>query len=61
MNNSEKIKICIEAERQKLNRLAQVYGLRSKRVIHQSVILDGLINQYNKIMYADMKLKKPIA
>ena len=60
MNNSEKIKACIEAERQKLNRLAQSYGLRSKRVIHQSVILDGLINQYNKIMYADMNLRKPI-
>ncbi|MGG6309451.1 Spo0E family sporulation regulatory protein-aspartic acid phosphatase [Paenibacillus macerans] len=61
MNNSEKIKLRIEIERQELNRLAQRYGLRHKRVIHQSVILDGLINKYNKIMYADIKIKKPIA
>ncbi|MFD1175495.1 Spo0E family sporulation regulatory protein-aspartic acid phosphatase [Paenibacillus puldeungensis] len=61
MNNSEQIRLRIELERQELNRLAQKYGLRHKRVMHQSVILDGLINKYNKVMYTGAQRRKPIA
>lgn len=61
MNNSEKIKILIELERQKLNQLAERYGVQHKRVLHQSVLLDGLINKYNRLIYSDIQRKKPIA
>ncbi|WP_285890545.1 aspartyl-phosphate phosphatase Spo0E family protein [Paenibacillus macerans] len=59
MSNSERIKLRIEMERKELNRLAQRYGLRHKRVIHQSVLLDGLLNKYNK--FTDVRRKQPIA
>ncbi|WP_425464469.1 aspartyl-phosphate phosphatase Spo0E family protein [Paenibacillus oralis] len=53
------MKLRIEMERKELNRLAQRYGLRHKRVIHQSVLLDGLLNKYNK--FTDVRRKQPIA
>ncbi|MBW4838209.1 Spo0E family sporulation regulatory protein-aspartic acid phosphatase [Paenibacillus timonensis] len=61
MNNSEKIRFRIEMERQELNRLAQRYGLRHARVLHQSVVLDRLLNKYSKVTYSDYRRKKPIA
>ncbi|MDU2242780.1 MAG: aspartyl-phosphate phosphatase Spo0E family protein [Paenibacillus sp.] len=48
-------------ERQELNRLAQRYGLRHARVLHQSVVLDRLLNKYSKVTYSDFRRKKPIA
>ncbi|MBU5670412.1 aspartyl-phosphate phosphatase Spo0E family protein [Paenibacillus sp. MSJ-6] len=61
MNNKEHMKMSIEKERQKLNQLAEQYGVRHKAVLHQSMLLDTLINKYNKIKYDDLKRKKPIA
>ncbi|GIP52679.1 aspartyl-phosphate phosphatase Spo0E family protein [Paenibacillus vini] len=51
----------IEKERQKLNQLAEQYGLRHKAVLHQSLLLDKLINKYNKAKYAELQRKQPIA
>ncbi|MED4957412.1 aspartyl-phosphate phosphatase Spo0E family protein [Paenibacillus sp. FSL R5-0527] len=61
MSNSERMKLRIEMERTELNRLAQRYGLRHKRVIHQSVLLDGLLNKYNNVNLTDVRRKQPIA
>ncbi|MDU5950341.1 aspartyl-phosphate phosphatase Spo0E family protein [Paenibacillus macerans] len=55
------MKLRIEMERKELNRLAQRYGLRHKRVIHQSVLLDGLLNKYNNVNLTDVRRKQPIA
>ncbi|WP_416367268.1 aspartyl-phosphate phosphatase Spo0E family protein [Paenibacillus sanfengchensis] len=51
----------IEQERQKLNQLADRYGLRHKAVLNQSVLLDKLINKYNKVKYEDMQRRQPTA
>ncbi|MEK5480116.1 aspartyl-phosphate phosphatase Spo0E family protein [Paenibacillus sp. FSL R5-0407] len=51
----------IEKERQKLNQLAEQYGLRHKAVLNQSLLLDKLINKYNKAKYAELQRKQPIA
>lgn len=46
----------IEEARQQLHRLQSEYGsLLHPEVIRQSVVLDGLINQYNRV-----KMKKLI-
>ncbi len=51
----------IEQERQKLNQLAERYGLRHKAVLNQSLLLDTLINKYNKSKYEELQRKQPIA
>ncbi|MMZ63180.1 aspartyl-phosphate phosphatase Spo0E family protein [Paenibacillus faecis] len=61
MNNKERMIVRIEQERQKLNQLADRYGLRHKAVLNQSVLLDKLINKYNKVKYEDMKRRQPTA
>lgn len=61
MNNKERMKVQIELERQKLNQLADRYGLRHKAVLNQSLLLDKLINKYNKVKYEDMKRRQPTA
>ncbi|RCX18242.1 Spo0E like sporulation regulatory protein [Fontibacillus phaseoli] len=61
MNNKEYIKVRIEKERQILNQLAERYGLRHKAVLNQSLLLDTLINKYNKAKYEDLQRKQPIA
>ncbi|MFL0554733.1 aspartyl-phosphate phosphatase Spo0E family protein [Paenibacillus barengoltzii] len=61
MNSSEKIRFRIELERQELNRLAQRYGMRHARVLHQSVILDHLLNKYSQVIYSNYRRRKPIA
>lgn len=37
----------LEAERKKLNQLADRYGISDERVLKQSQVLDTYINQYN--------------
>lgn len=49
----------IESARQKLYDLALQYGFGHKRVLKQSMVLDELINQYNRNFYAH--IKKPPA
>lgn len=61
MDNKERMKVQIELERQKLNQLADRYGLRHKAVLNQSLLLDKLINKYNKVKYEDMKRRQPTA
>ncbi|MDU0330251.1 MULTISPECIES: aspartyl-phosphate phosphatase Spo0E family protein [Paenibacillus] len=61
MNSSEKIRFRIELERQELNRLAQRYGMRHARVLHQSVVLDRLLNKYSQVIYSNYRRRKPIA
>lgn len=49
MNNSEDPQCCIEKERQRLYRMVEQYGaVRNPRVIRQSMVLDELINNYNR-------------
>ncbi len=50
------LKLQIEAARQRLYQLKMDYGdLLHPRVIHQSMVLDDLINQYNLV-----KIEKPM-
>ncbi|WP_342418038.1 aspartyl-phosphate phosphatase Spo0E family protein [Paenibacillus sp. FSL R10-2782] len=49
----------LENNRQRLYDLQEKYGLSHIDVLRQSMVLDELINQYNRIYYT--KLKKPIA
>lgn len=58
MNKSEAIKARIEIARQKLNQLADQYGLLDHRVMTQSILLDELINKYNNIKYDSIKNKR---
>ncbi|MGM1022325.1 MAG: aspartyl-phosphate phosphatase Spo0E family protein [Bacillota bacterium] len=48
-----------QKNRQWLYDLQAKYGLGHMDVLRQSMVLDELINQYNRVYYA--KLKKPIA
>jgi hypothetical protein len=59
MGSEETLQQRLEKNRQRLYDLQARYGLGHVNVILQSMILDELINQYNRIYYA--KLKKPIA
>ncbi|WP_435923595.1 aspartyl-phosphate phosphatase Spo0E family protein [Paenibacillus sp. DYY-L-2] len=51
----------IEKERKKLNQLAERYGLKHKAVLNQSMLLDTLINNYNRVKYDELHRKQPIA
>ncbi|MFM9278628.1 aspartyl-phosphate phosphatase Spo0E family protein [Paenibacillus jiagnxiensis] len=54
------LRIRIERERQRLHLMVQKYGeLSHPRVLKQSIRLDELINQYNRM--GKEKIKKPIA
>ncbi|CAI6081075.1 hypothetical protein PAECIP112173_03100 [Paenibacillus sp. JJ-100] len=48
--NRDELKLCIEEAREKLHQLKTEYGeLVHPKVIHQSMVLDELINQYNHV------------
>ncbi|WP_440113642.1 aspartyl-phosphate phosphatase Spo0E family protein [Paenibacillus sp. QZ-Y1] len=52
----DELKLQIEAARQKLYQLKMDYGdLLHPQVIHQSMVLDDLINRYNHV-----KIEKPM-
>jgi hypothetical protein len=51
LNKPDEIKNNIEIAREKLNNLANHYGLLDYRVMEQSILLDNLINQYNVLKY----------
>jgi hypothetical protein len=58
-NNSIEIQARMERARHKMHLLVQEYGgFEHSKVIKQSMLLDELINQYNRI--DGQKLKKPI-
>ncbi len=59
MGSEETLQQRLEKNRQRLYDLQAKYGLEHIYVLRQSMVLDELINQYNRIYYA--KLKKPIA
>ncbi|MDR6778525.1 hypothetical protein J2W98_002802 [Paenibacillus peoriae] len=59
MGSGETLQQRLEKNRQRLYDLQAKYGLEHIYVLRQSMVLDELINQYNRIYYA--KLKKPIA
>lgn len=61
MKNKEYMKMKIEKERKKLNQLAERYGLKHKAVLNQSMLLDTLINNYNRVKYDELHRKQPIA
>ncbi|KQY79523.1 hypothetical protein ASD24_19480 [Paenibacillus sp. Root52] len=51
MNERKKISDQIEWSRQKLCRLAENQGMQDGQVLQQSMILDELINEYNRFKY----------
>ncbi|MCC3379610.1 aspartyl-phosphate phosphatase Spo0E family protein [Paenibacillus farraposensis] len=59
MGSGKTIQQRLEKNRKRLYDLHAKYGLGHNYVLRQSMVLDELINQYNRIYYA--KLKKPIA
>ncbi|WP_431090010.1 Spo0E family sporulation regulatory protein-aspartic acid phosphatase [Paenibacillus sp. 8b26] len=59
MKKQEILRHSLEKNRQKLYDLQKKYGFDDARVLKQSMILDELINQYNRTFYAD--IKKPTA
>lgn len=59
MGNGKILQQRLEKNRQRLYDLQAKYGLGHMYVLRQSIVLDELTNQYNRIYYA--KLKKPIA
>jgi hypothetical protein len=59
MKKQESLRQRLEKARQKLYDLQTKYGLGHARVLKQSMVLDELINQYNRTFYA--RVKKPTA
>lgn len=55
MKKQEFLHYRLEKNRQKLYNLQEKYGFDNTRVLKQSMILDGLINQYNRCFYANIK------
>ncbi|MGM1019366.1 MAG: Spo0E family sporulation regulatory protein-aspartic acid phosphatase [Bacillota bacterium] len=59
MKKQEILRYRLEKNRQKLYDLQKEYGLDDARVLKQSMLLDELINQYNRTFYTNVK--KPTA
>ncbi|AET58050.1 hypothetical protein HPL003_06435 [Paenibacillus terrae HPL-003] len=59
MGSEKALQQRLEKNRQRLYDLQAKYGLDHMYVLRQSMVLDELINQYNRMYYT--KLKKPIA
>ncbi|GIO67989.1 aspartyl-phosphate phosphatase Spo0E family protein [Paenibacillus sp. JTLBN-2024] len=61
MNSTESTQISIEEARQRLYHMVDQYGeVWNPKVIRQSMVLDELINCYNRAM-KDKRAEKPIA
>lgn len=54
MKDSEILKQGIEQARHKLNKLQDQYYLGHPVVLHQSMVLDELINEYNRHYFKDL-------
>ncbi|MFB5760944.1 Spo0E family sporulation regulatory protein-aspartic acid phosphatase [Paenibacillus medicaginis] len=48
MPEQENLSLKIEQSRQQLYELEQIYGLTHSSVLRQSMVLDELINEYNR-------------
>ncbi|MGF7048461.1 hypothetical protein J2T13_002969 [Paenibacillus sp. DS2015] len=59
MRKEESLVHLIETARQQLCDLEQLYGLAHFKVLNQSMMLDELINQYNRAYYAQTKSRLP--
>ncbi|WP_106768748.1 aspartyl-phosphate phosphatase Spo0E family protein [Paenibacillus faecalis] len=53
MIHAEVMRQQIEKSRQLLNQMGRRYGLRHPKVLKQSMHLDELINQYNRVKYRE--------
>ncbi|MFS0873394.1 Spo0E family sporulation regulatory protein-aspartic acid phosphatase [Paenibacillus xylanilyticus] len=54
----------IERNRQELSRLAEHHGMQDYKVLQQSMVLDELINEYNRFKYRKQQQymnRQPIA
>ncbi|PIH56458.1 aspartyl-phosphate phosphatase Spo0E family protein [Paenibacillus sp. LK1] len=52
----------IEQNRHELSRLAEYHGMQDYKVLQQSMVLDELINEYNRFKYKKHFMKRqPIA
>nr|WP_211084549.1 aspartyl-phosphate phosphatase Spo0E family protein [Paenibacillus xylanexedens] len=52
----------IERNRQELSRLAENHGMQDNQVLRQSMVLDELINEYNRFKYkSHLRNRQPIA
>lgn len=54
MKDSEILKQSIEQARHKLNKLENQFFLGHSAVLHQSMVLDELINEYNRHYFKDL-------
>ncbi|MGG1616432.1 aspartyl-phosphate phosphatase Spo0E family protein [Paenibacillus sp. NRS-1782] len=59
MKKQEILRYRLEKNRQKLYDLQKEHGLDDARVLKQSMLLDELINQYNRTFYTH--INKPTA
>ena len=62
MNEPRQIKDKIERNRHELSRLAENHGMQDNKVLRQSMVLDELINEYNRFKYkSHLRNRQPIA
>ncbi|KOY17249.1 aspartyl-phosphate phosphatase Spo0E family protein [Paenibacillus xylanivorans] len=62
MREPKQIRDQIEQNRHELSRLAQNHGMQDYKVLQQSMVLDELINEYNRFKYKKHFMKRqPIA
>ncbi|MCZ1263734.1 MULTISPECIES: aspartyl-phosphate phosphatase Spo0E family protein [Paenibacillus] len=51
MREPKQIRDQIEQNRHELSRLAEYHGMQDYKVLQQSMVLDELINEYNRFKY----------
>ncbi|GEM_PF-1005313 len=62
MSEPKQIKDKIERNRHELSRLAENHGMQDNKVLQQSMLLDELINEYNRFKYKNGFMnRQPIA
>lgn len=62
MREPKQIRDQIERNRHELSRLAENHGMQDYKVLQQSMVLDELINEYNRFKYKKYFMKRqPIA
>lgn len=62
VSEPKQIRDQIERNRHELSRLAENHGMQDNKVLRQSMVLDELINEYNRFKYkSHLRNRQPIA
>lgn len=62
VSEPKQIRDQIEQNRHELSRLAENHGMQDNKVLRQSMVLDELINEYNRFKYkSHLGNRQPIA